>query len=42
MKITSSRDEFNLPKILLDAQLWTQAYHLSSRVVAVTTTTETS
>ena len=26
----------------LDAQLWTQAYHLSSRVVAVTTTTETS
>jgi len=26
----------------LDAQLWTQAYDLSSRVVAVTTTTETS
>ena len=26
----------------LDAQSWTRAYHLSSRVVAVTTTTETS
>jgi len=26
----------------LDAQLWTRAYHLSSRVVAVTTTTKTS
>jgi len=26
----------------LDTQLWTWAYHLSSRVVAVTTTTETS
>ena len=28
--------------VLLDAQSWTRAYHLSSRVVAVTTTTETS
>jgi len=26
----------------LDAQSWTRAYHLSSRVVAMTTTTETS
>ena len=29
-------------RCFLDTQLWTQAYHLSSRVVAVTTTTETS
>ena len=41
-RITSSRDKFGLPEISLDAQLWTQVYHLSSRVVAVTTTTETS
>ena len=27
-------------RCFLDAQLWTWAYHLSSRVVAVTTTTE--
>ena len=29
-------------RYFLDAQLWTQAHHLSSRVVAVTTTTKTS
>jgi len=29
-------------RYFLDVQSWTQAYHLSSRVVAVTTTTETS
>ena len=29
-------------RCFLDAQLWTQAHHLSSRVMAVTTTTETS
>ena len=29
-------------RYLLDAQSWTRAYDLSSRVVAVTTTTETS
>jgi len=39
-RITSSIDEFGLLKILLDAQSWTQAYYLSSRVVAVTTTTD--
>jgi len=29
-------------RYFLDAQLWTQAHYLSSRVVAVTTTTEIS
>jgi len=42
MRITSSRDEFSLPEITLDVQSWTRAYYLSSRVVAVTTTTENS
>ena len=41
MRITSLRDKFGSPEISLDAQSWTQAYHLSSRVVAVTTTMET-